>query len=83
MSQRSFGAVGGSADCPGCRAVWRGAPAAVGLGPALFGTRSAADVADRTEDTEPRLLRARQRIYPSDGLGDRSILRAEFGSTQV
>ena len=54
--------------------LWGGdsadSPAALGFGPAWFGTRWAADVAERTEDTEPRLLCAPRRIYLGDGPGD-------------
>ena len=59
---------GGSADCPGLPPPpWKGAPADLRLGPAWLGTRRAAYVAERTEDTGPGLLCAPPRIY----LGDR------------
>ena len=59
---------GGSTDCPGLPPPpWKGAPADLGLGPAWLGTRRAAYVAERTEDTGPGLLCAPPRIY----LGDR------------
>ena len=62
---------GGSADCPGLPPpTCKGAPAALGLGPALLGTRWAADVAERTEDTGPRHLYSPRRIYLSDRPGE-------------
>ena len=44
--------------------------AALGLGPACLGTRWAADVAERTGDTWPRLLYAPRRIYLGDRPGE-------------
>ena len=41
-----------------------------GLGPAWLGTRWAANVAERTEDTGPRLLCAPRRIYLGDRPGE-------------
>ena len=67
---------GGSADCPGLPpppgkgAPGKGAPSALGFGPAWFGTRWAADVAERIEDTGPRLLSAPRRIYLGDRPGE-------------
>ena len=70
MSQRSYGA-GGSADCPGLPPpAWKGGPAALGLGPTLFGTRWAADVAERTFRSflKPALQKDIQRLatFPQD-----------------
>ena len=56
---------GGSADCPGLPPpTWKGGPAALGLGPALFGTRWAADVAERTFRSflKPALQKGIQRL---------------------
>ena len=56
---------GGSADCPGLPPpTWKGGPAALGLGPALLGTRWAADVAERTFRSflKPALQKGIQRL---------------------
>ena len=45
-------------------------PAALGFGPTWFGTRWAADVAERIEDRGPRLLSAPRRIYLGDRPGE-------------
>ena len=54
--------------------LWGGdsadSPAALGFGPAWFGTRWAADVAERIEDSGPRLLSAPRRIYLGDRPGE-------------
>ena len=64
MSQRSFGGVAVPTVRVEPRPTWKGAPAALGLGPALLGTGWAAeDVAARTEDTGPRLLCAPRRLH--------------------
>ena len=62
---------GGSAGCPGLRPPkWKGGPAALGLAPAWLGTRWAADVAECTEDTGPRLLCVPRRIYLAGRTGE-------------
>ena len=56
---------------------------ALGLGPAWLGARWAADVAERSEDTVPRLLCAPQSIYLGDRPGEPGASRAEWESAQV
>ena len=77
---------GGSADCPGLpRPTWKSAPPALGLGASYgLGTRWAADVAERTEDTGPRLLYSPRRIYLSRYRpGEPGASLAELETTQV
>ena len=71
-------------------AVWdyrlqqgRAGPAGLGLGSARPGTRRAKDVAERMEDTGPRLLCAPLRIYLGDGPGVAGVSRAERETPQI
>ena len=70
MSQRTFGEAA-VPDCLGLPpSTWKSAPAALGLGPAWLGSQGTADVAERTENTGPRILCAPRRIYLGDRRGE-------------
>ena len=69
MSQRFFGAVV-VPTVRDCRPHMEGRPSSPRLGPAWLGIRWAANVAEHTEDTGPRLLCAPRRIYLDNRPGE-------------